>query len=153
MSIKKLYSKSRVTRRDDEVSEMDSVAHGKSFGNRRDFQLLMQAYMYWGNMAQFRKDRERAKNFTYGKQWEDLITVEGKTMTEDMYIRSQGNTPLKNNLVRRLVKNVLGVYRNQGKEPTCTAVDRDEQQLSETMTTILQCNLMLAVWRSFLSAV
>ena len=143
MSIKKLYSKSRVTRRDDEVSEMDSVAHGKSFGNRRDFQLLMQAYMYWGNMAQFRKDRERAKNFTYGKQWEDLITVEGKTMTEDMYIRSQGNTPLKNNLVRRLVKNVLGVYRNQGKEPTCTAVDRDEQQLSETMTTILQCN-----WRA-----
>lgn len=143
MSIKKLYSKSRVTRRDDEVSEMDSVVHGKSFGNRRDFQLLMQAYMYWGNMAQFRKDRERAKNFTYGKQWEDLITVEGKTMTEDMYIRSQGNTPLKNNLVRRLVKNVLGVYRNQGKEPTCTAVDRDEQQLSETMTTILQCN-----WRA-----
>lgn len=142
----KLYPKSRVMATSDvgnELSEMDSVAHGKMYASRRSFEILMLAYTYWGNMSQFRKDRERAKNFTYGKQWEDLITVDGKTMTEEQYIRSQGNTPLKNNLVRRLVKNVLGVYRNQGKEPTCTAVDRDEQQYSETMSTILQCN-----WRA-----
>ena len=127
----------------EELAEMDSVRHSKIFASHRSFDILMQAYTYWGNMSQFRKNRERAKNFTYGKQWEDLITVDGKTMTEEQYIRSQGNTPLKNNLVRRLVKNVLGVYRNQGKEPTSTAVDRDEQQISETMTTILQCN-----WRA-----
>ena len=144
-TIVKLYSKRRVTssRSAEELAEMDSVAYGKRFASRRDFEILMQAYNAWGNMAQFRRDRERAKNYTYGKQWEDLITIEGKTMTEEQYIRSQGNTPLKNNLIRRLVKNVLGVYRNQGKEPTCTAVDRDEQQLGETMSTILQCN-----WRA-----
>ena len=35
------------------------------------------------------------------------------------------------------------VYRSQMKEPTCTARDRDEQKLGETMSTILQCNMQL----------
>lgn len=35
---------------------------------------------------------------------------------------------------------MVGVFRNQSKEPTCTARDRDEQRLGETMSTILQCN-------------
>ena len=64
-------------------------------------------------------------------------------MTEEEYIKSQGNVPLKNNLIRRLVRSVLGVYRSQSKEPTCTARDRDEQKLGETMSTILQCNMQL----------
>ena len=64
-------------------------------------------------------------------------------MSEEDYIKAQGNVPLKNNLIRRLVRNVLGVYRSQLKEPTCTARDRDEQKLGETMTTILQCNMQL----------
>ena len=62
---------------------------------------------------------------------------------EEEYIKSQGNVPLKNNLIRRLVRSVLGVYRSQSKEPTCTARDRDEQKLGETMSTILQCNMQL----------
>ena len=64
-------------------------------------------------------------------------------MTEEDYIKEQGSVPLKNNLIRRLVKNVLGVYRQQSKEPTCTARDRDEQRLGETMSTLLQCNMQL----------
>ena len=89
------------------------------------------------------KDRERNKRYTYGFQWDDMICVDGKSMTEEEYIKSQGNVPLKNNLIRRLVRSVLGVYRSQSKEPTCTARDRDEQKLGETMSTILQCNMQL----------
>ena len=94
-------------------------------------------------MHEFRLERERNKNYAYGKQWDDIIVVDGKRMTEEQYIKSQGNIPLKNNLIRRLVKSVLGVYRSQMKEPTCTARDRDEQKLGETMSTILQCNMQL----------
>ena len=72
-----------------------------------------------------------------------MICVDGKSMSEEEYIKSQGNVPLKNNLIRRLVRSVLGVYRSQSKEPTCTARDRDEQKLGETMSTILQCNMQL----------
>lgn len=123
---------------------IDSVATASSlFGDRRAFDVLMEAQHYWNQMDDFRKDRERNKRYTYGHQWDDMICVDGKTMSEEEYIKSQGNVPLKNNLIRRLVKSVLGVYRSQMKEPTCTARDRDEQKLGETMSTILQCNMQL----------
>ena len=127
-----------------DTEDIDTVAmSSRQFGDRRAFDVLMEAQHYWNQMEDFRKDRERNKRYTYGFQWDDKITVDGKTMTEEEYIKSQGNVPLKNNLIRRLVKSVLGVYRSQSKEPTCTARDRDEQKLGETMSTILQCNMQL----------
>lgn len=134
---------SRITpSKDDE--EMNTVKFSKkNFGDRRAFDVLMEAQHYWNMMDDFRKDRERNKRYTYGKQWDDMICVNGEAMSEEEYIERQGSVPLKNNLIRRLVRNVLGVYRSQMKEPTCTARDRDEQKLGETMSTILQCNMQL----------
>lgn len=127
-----------------DTEEMDTVImSSQQSGDRRAFDILMEAQHYWNQMGDFRKDRERNKRYTYGFQWDDKICVDGETMTEEEYIKRQGNVPLKNNLIRRLVKSVLGVYRSQSKEPTCTARDRDEQKLGETMSTILQCNMQL----------
>lgn len=139
----KLLPMSRITpKRGD--TEIDTVAFSeKHFGDRRAFDVLMEAQHYWNQMDDFRHDRERNKRYTYGFQWDDVICVDGKKMTEEDYIKTQGSVPLKNNLIRRLVRNVLGVYRSQLKEPTCTARDRDEQKLGETMSTILQCNMQL----------
>lgn len=139
----KLFPMSRITpKRGD--TEIDTVAFSeKHFGDRRAFDVLMEAQHYWNQMDDFRHDRERNKRYTYGFQWDDIICVDGKKMSEEDYIKAQGNVPLKNNLIRRLVRNVLGVYRSQLKEPTCTARDRDEQKLGETMSTILQCNMQL----------
>ncbi len=125
------------------AEEMDTVASAKRRGERRAFDVLMEAQTHWNNMDQFRRDRERNKRYCYGDQWRDAITVDGCTMSEEEYIARQGGVPLKSNLIRRLVRNVLGVYRSQAKEPTCYARDRDEQKLGETMTTILQCNMQL----------
>ena len=139
----KLIPMSRITP-NTKNEEMDTVAfHANNFERRRAFDVLMEAQHYWNEMDQFRKDRQRNKRYTYGDQWDDKICVDGKTMTEEEYIKQQGNVPLKNNLIRRLVRNVLGVYRSQSKEPTCVARDRDEQKLGETMSTILQCNMQL----------
>lgn len=137
----KLIPLSRI--RPNESSQLDSVAREKKRGDRRTFDILMQAQQYWDNMSQFRKDRERNKRYTYGDQWSDTIDVDGKTITEEEYIRREGNTPLKNNVIRHTVRSILGVYRSQSKEPTCTARDRDEQQLGETMSTALQCNMQI----------
>lgn len=138
---RKLHKVSRVMPR---TGGLDSVRKAqKAQGDHRAFELLYEAQTYWMAMDRFRRDRERNKNYTYGKQWEDMICVEGKRMKEEDYIRSQGNVPLKNNLIRRMVQAVLGVYRSQSKEPTCTARDRDEQKYGETMSTVLQCNMQL----------
>lgn len=122
---------------------LDSVALRKSFGGRRVHDILLEARRSWDSMARFRKDRERNKRYTYGRQWDDIIHVDGKTVREEDYIASQGNVALKNNIIRKIVRTLLGVYRQQSKEPTCTARDRDEQKISETMSTILQCNMQL----------
>lgn len=140
---KRLLSMKRVAPKST-TEEIDTVAFAsRLFGDRRAFDVLMEAQHYWSQMDDFRKDRERNKRYTYGFQWDDKICVDGKIMTEEEYIKSQGNIPLKNNLIRRLVKSFLGVYRSQMKEPTCTARDRDEQKLGETMSVILQCNAQL----------
>ena len=122
---------------------MDSVANSKLNDKARAMEVLCQAQRYYMNMDEFRRERERNKRYTYGKQWEDVICVDGRRITEAEYIKKQGNVPLKNNLIRRLVRSVLGVYRSQSKEPICTARDRDEQRVGETMSTILQCNRQL----------
>jgi hypothetical protein len=124
-------------------SDIDSVATAKSYGNGRAIDLLMQAQHAWDNMNRFRRERERNKRYTYGDQWDDEVVVDGHHMTESEYIMKQGSVPLKNNIIRKLVNTILGVYRSQNKEPTCTARDRDEQKLGETMSTVLQCNMQL----------
>lgn len=142
--VRRLFSMKRIAPPKRDTEEIDTVAmSSRQFGDRRAFDVLMEAQHYWSQMDDFRKDRERNKRYTYGFQWDDKICVDGKIMTEEEYIKSQGNIPLKNNLIRRLVKSFLGVYRSQMKEPTCTARDRDEQKLGETMSVILQCNAQL----------
>lgn len=141
---KKLFSLSRVTPHKKSDLEIDTIELSKRhFGDRRAFDVLMEAQYYWNQMDDFRRERERNKRYTYGNQWDDMICINGESMSEEEYIARQGSVPLKNNLIRRLVRNVLGVYRGQMKEPTCTARDRDEQKLGETMSTILQCNMQL----------
>ena len=142
-SERKLLPMSRIAPGRNDAAEIDTVVSAKRYGDRRAFDILKEAQYYWSQMDDFRKDRERNKRYTYGFQWDDMICVDGKSMSEEEYIKSQGNVPLKNNLIRRLVRSVLGVYRSQSKEPTCTARDRDEQKLGETMSTILQCNMQL----------
>ena len=97
---------------------MDSIEEEKKLGNGRAFRVLMEAQRAWDRMSRFRKERERNKRYTYGKQWDDIVTVDGKEMREEEYILKQGNIPLKNNIIRKIVRTVLGVYRSQMKEPT-----------------------------------
>lgn len=121
---------------------LDSVAEARNerVGGKA-LDVLEEASCYWLAMETFRRERERAKNYNYGRQWEDIICVDGETMREEEYIKRQGNVALKNNLIRRMVQAVLGVYRSQAKEPTCMSRDREEQKYGETMSTLLQYNM------------
>lgn len=126
--------------------EMDSVARSKATepdDRSRALGILLEAQTYYEAMYRFRRDRERNKRYVYGDQWSDIVCVNGRKMREEEYIMQQGNIPLKNNLMRRLVRNVIGTYRKQSTEPTCIARDRDEQKLGETMSTVLQYNMGL----------
>lgn len=94
--------------------------------------LLREVAAHWSALSKYREERLRCKNYTYGRQWNDPITVDGETITEEEYIISQGNIPLKNNLIRRIVRNVVGVFRNRYGDPGL-----EELGLEETPENIL----------------
>lgn len=128
--MRKLHRLSRVKVKIAAPAEADTVKYSRLLAddNRRALDVLLEAQTYYSNMYRFRKDRERNKRYYFGDQWGDIVEVNGCRMTEEQYIMKQGNVPLKNNLIRRLGRNVVGVYRQQATEPTCTARDRDEQR-------------------------
>lgn len=75
--------------------------------------LLQQAKESYAQLSNFRQKRNRCRDYTFGRQWNDLIPVDGKLMSEYEYIIREGNVPLKNNLIRRIVRNILGVFRER----------------------------------------
>lgn len=125
-------------------TELDSVKEARKMDRGRGFDILYEAMQHWNNMSRFRKERRRCKRYYFGDQWKDyIVNEEGETICEEDYIREQGNVPLKNNLIRRFGRNVVGVYESQDKTPTCIARDPEEQGYGETMSTLLQYNMDL----------
>lgn len=124
----------------------DSVKRSKAINmddRSRGQQVLLEAQAHRFAMTRYLQERDRNKRYTYGDQWSDIVCVDGVRMTEEEYIKKQGNVPLKNNLIRRLVRNVTGSFREQQTEPICLARDRDEQRYAETLSTLLQYNMQL----------
>ena len=97
MAKERLHRASRVMPK----SETDTILRSKILdGHTRAYNILYEAQQYWSAMETFRRDRERNKKYTYGKQWDDYVCVDGVRMSEEEYIKKQGNVPLKNNLIK-----------------------------------------------------
>lgn len=107
--------------------------------DRHAYDVLMQAEGCWTNMELFRKDRRRCLDYTYGKQWNDLVRDEdGRLVREEVLQRKNGGQAEKINMIRKLVNTIKGLYLNQNTEPVCVARDRDEQILSDCLTELLK---------------
>lgn len=105
--------------------------------------VLFAARDCWDSLHNIRVQRDRCFRYTYGDQWSDEVygdDVWCRKCTERDLIRERGDEPLSNNLIRKLIRTVVGVYRQQDKVPTCTANDRDEQALGDIMSTALHVN-------------
>lgn len=122
----------------------ESAPTPKKWLNNR-FDEVMEAQRCWDGLAAARKTRIRNRRYLFGDQWGDVMKDPdtGKEITEEQYIINQGRNPLKQNLIHRLLKAVMGQYRSNQTEPVCVARDRDEQQLGEMMSTVLQYNYQL----------
>ena len=77
----------------------------------------------WARLDAFRAERARCKRYVYGDQWDDPICVNGQWQSEGELLRRQGQMPLKNNILRRILRNVVGLYRAQYKVPLLTTKD------------------------------
>ena len=62
--------------------------------------------------------RQRYKRYTYGDQWSDPATAaDGSAVTEGDLASHNGQQPLTNNLIRQLVKCVIGNFRGSMTAP------------------------------------
>ncbi|MDE6310520.1 MAG: hypothetical protein K2L96_01720 [Muribaculaceae bacterium] len=85
---------------------------------KKDKTILKRACEAWTGAADFRFRRERCKRFTYGDQWGDecVSHYRGVRLTDGERLARQGRTPLTNNLIRQLVKTIIGRFRTQASE-------------------------------------
>ena len=83
----------------------------------KDTDTLRQAFELWSSAADFRARRDRFKRFTYGEQWSDPVDDgTGCIITEGELARRNNHRPITNNLLRQMVKTIVGRYRNIAAE-------------------------------------
>ena len=106
--------------------------------NEEHTRVLRAAYQAWMNAAGLRQSRLRNKRFTYGDQWGDLVRdYQGRVMTEGEHLANQGCASITNNLIRKMVKTIVGRFRSEyishgegdGKVRTQTAMDNELDEL------------------------
>ena len=84
--------------------------------NNKATNILLTAHKAWVAGADLRARRQRYKQYTYGQQWNDLvIDNDGNMVTEGEFASSCGKKPLTNNLIRQLVKSIVGRFRDNMK--------------------------------------
>lgn len=105
----------------------------------KNLRVLEDARICWDSLDSFRRAAERCRRYAYGDQWGDKIKDNGEYITEEEYIKRQGKVPLKNNVIRQLMKSVLGQFENVPTRPVCFARNRKEQVLGEMMTIAMEC--------------
>ncbi|WP_289732729.1 PAS domain-containing protein [Duncaniella dubosii] len=90
--------------------------------------LIEEAFSAWKRHAALRTTRRGLMRHTYGDQWSDLTqTSSGQTVSEYEKARMAGMRPLTNNLLRALVKSVVGRFRynisQSGEPPSAQLLD------------------------------
>lgn len=81
---------------------------------KKDMAVLAAAYRAWTAASALRQKRLRNKKFTYGDQWSDLTTgPDGERITEYELYTLNGAPPITNNMLRQLVKTIVGRFRSQ----------------------------------------
>jgi hypothetical protein len=102
--------------------------------------LLEKCAMWYASLQDFLDRRRRSRKYLRGDQWSEYITDpddSSTTIKEEDYIKNSGKLPLKQNLIRNMVKNLIGQFRQDQTKSLIFARDRDEAQMSEVLTMTL----------------
>lgn len=125
----------------DSGSGMKSPAIGKAKfePTTENVQLLEQCRIDWDSLWDFRKRRLRSRKYYQGDQWHELMLgPNGRTITEEDYIKSQGKIPFKQNIIRQIVRNMLGQYRTNPAQSIVYATDREKAPQADIMGATLE---------------
>lgn len=89
--------------------------------------MLAECREAWDDLSAFREGRDRFKAFAFGRQWTDsVLTPEGRMVSEGALAASRGRLPMTNNLIRQMLKQVVGRWRYLREEKGAEARSTDE---------------------------
>ncbi|MDR3142113.1 MAG: hypothetical protein LBU37_10360 [Tannerellaceae bacterium] len=112
--------------------------------------VLQEACNAWTSLENVRRKTRRSVMYAYEDQWGDVIRnpdfdrgacdqdTGGRYITEAKYIMNQGKVPLKNNVIRPIVKNIDGQFRQNQTRPVCVVRDPKEAKVGEMMSIALE---------------
>lgn len=78
----------------------------------KDKKLIEKCRSAWEMLSAWRSRRRRCKDFTFGRQWGDRIRLaSGRVLTEEQQALESGRVPATNNLIGRMMRQIVGYYR------------------------------------------
>lgn len=117
----------------------------------RSLDVLQEACNAWQSLEGVRAKTRRSVMYAFEDQWGDVIKnpdydrcqfgCDSRTeayITESEYIMNQGKVPLKNNVIRPIIKNVDGQFRQNQMRPLCVVRDPNESKIGEMMSVALE---------------
>lgn len=92
--------------------------------------ILRAAHQAWLSASPLRAQRLRNKRFTYGDQWIDtVINSQGQRVSEWENYCSLEGSPITNNVLRQLVKTIVGRFRSRYIDNLSTENDGNAPQM------------------------
>lgn len=106
--------------------------------------ILSLAREAWNAGADLRSRRQRFKAFTYGRQWDDtVVTPRGEIADEGSLAVRAGQHPLTNNMIRQLVKCVIGNFRSSlSSADPAASVSVDPETARRNSLRELDCRML-----------
>lgn len=103
---------------------------------------LQMASLCHEGLMQFREQADRCGRYFKGEQWRDYVTVHDKygfdqTMTEEEYIEKQGRPALKYNLIKPVVRNLVGQVRSNRYKSVVYSTKAGGQAAADQMSNAL----------------
>lgn len=111
--------------------------------HEKNMKLLNRCRSRYESLRPFREERKRCYEYLAGNQWEDLVVDPDdecgrKMITERELLMREGQVPLSNNLILKIINKMLGILRDNKREPTAVARDRDDALAGDMMSNALQ---------------
>ncbi len=102
--------------------------------------IIDHARRMWEDLRDFRDRRNRSLRYHRGDQWSDIITDPdtGEQTTEEEHLKTQGRVPLKQNIIRQLVKSLMGQYRTNQTGTIVYSKNRDDSEIAEMMSNAIR---------------
>ena len=132
------YKRIRAKKKESETRS--SLQLGRDERHRDNMELLEQCRRYWDSLEDYRRRRRRNRRYNRGDQWSDKVwdPIKKEYITEEDYIKAQGKVPLKQNLFRMILKNLLGQHRGNNSKSVVVSRNMGDNGGSEMLTNAIQ---------------